>query len=62
MSKATQTFDIQIKVVDVNDVEHKLNSSIAAELVATPSAREQITSYLIEQSKSVIIKKIGGSA
>lgn len=62
MSKANQTFDVQIRLVDANDVEHVMNSSIAAELVATPHAREQITSHLIEQSKSVIIKKIGGSA
>lgn len=58
VSKASQTFDIQIKVTGADDVQHSMNSSIAAELVADPTARAEITSYLIERSKRVIVKKI----
>lgn len=59
MSKAHQSFDIEIKLVGSDDVVHSMNSSIAAELVANPAARAEITAYLIERSKTVIINKIG---
>lgn len=58
MSKATNSFDIFISVTGTDDALHSMRSSIAAELVADPAARADITSYLIERSKKVIIDKI----
>lgn len=61
MSKAHQSFDICIKLVGSDDVVHSMNSSISAELVADPAARAEITAYLIDRSKKVIIDKIGAT-
>ena len=58
VSKATNSFDIRIALVGTDDVLHSMNSSISADLVADPAARAEITAYLIDRSKRVIIDKI----
>jgi hypothetical protein len=58
VSKATNSFEIYISVTGADDALHSMHSSIAADLVADPAARAEITSYLIDRSKRVIVKKI----
>jgi hypothetical protein len=62
MSKATNTFDIEISVTGVDDIKHSLKSGIAAELLADAASRVDMVSYLINRSKSVIIDKIKESS
>lgn len=57
VSAATNTWDIEVKIVGPDDVEHSIASSISAEL-AQP-AIEHTAAYLIDNSKLVVMKKMG---
>jgi hypothetical protein len=62
VSKATNTFDIEISVTGIDDVRHSLRSGIAAELLADTASRVDMVSYLVNRSKGVIIDKIKESS
>jgi len=57
VSAATFSYDVEIKIVGPDDVEHSARSSISAEL-AKP-AIEHMVSYLLDNSKLVVLKKMG---
>jgi len=57
MSAATNTWDIEVKIVGPDGVEHAMTKTLSAEL-AKP-AIEHMVGYLIDNSRLVVMKKMG---